>query len=144
MGTIPGTPQQGRIKVIYTPDRTIADQPKKGFSVLDRLARVFGGQADHLAASVIPKERGPLVQSAAVQRLLESLGSLGAKESFLEACADLAQMGLSAGDLEQIAHAMTHRRILAFSAGTIADLGEAGHYLDGSTRGSKTYEGTAR
>lgn len=61
---------------------------------------------------------------------------------FLDACAGLAQLGLSATQVETIVHAMTYRRILAFSAGTITDLGEAGHFLDGSTRGSKTYEGS--
>lgn len=60
---------------------------------------------------------------------------------FLDACAGLAQLGLSATQVETIVHAMTYRRILAFSAGTMTDLGEAGHFLDGSTRGSKTYEG---
>lgn len=61
--------------------------------------------------------------------------------AFIDACASLAQLGMSASQVETIVHAMTYRRILAFSSGTITDLGEAGHYLDGSTRGSKTYEG---
>lgn len=61
--------------------------------------------------------------------------------AFIDACALLAQLGLSAAQVERISHAMQHRRILAFSAGSITDLGEAGNWLDGSTRGSKTYEG---
>lgn len=61
--------------------------------------------------------------------------------AFIDACASLGQLGMSAEQVETIVHAMVHRRIIAFSAGTITDLGEAGHFLDGSTRGSKTYEG---
>lgn len=70
------------------------------------------------------------------------LASLGHKDQdrYLAACTELAQMGLSARDVETIVHAMTNRRILAFSAGTIEDIGEAGRPYDGHTSGSNTYE----
>ncbi|KAA0979898.1 hypothetical protein FQ154_01695 [Paeniglutamicibacter gangotriensis] len=79
-------------------------------------------------------------QAALDQSMLDLMRSVD-DPAFLDACASLAQLGMSAADLEQVVHAMTRRRILAFSAGTITDLGEAGSHLDGSTRGSRTYEG---
>jgi hypothetical protein len=83
---------------------------------------------------------GPKAPDSAIHRLTGSLGTVQ-QVPFIEACADLAQLGLSAEGVETIAHAMTRRRILAFGGGTITDLGEAGNHLDGSTRGSRTYEG---
>lgn len=122
-------------------DRPLSGKPKPGFSILDRLARVFSAQADHLAASMTPKERGPLVQSAAVHRLLESLGSLGAKESFLDACAVFAQYGMSADDLNKIGHAMVHNRILAFGYGDVIDMGQRMAPPGMGTRKTEPYEG---
>lgn len=62
--------------------------------------------------------------------------------AFIEACASLAQLGMTAEDLNQISHAMVNRRILAFGWGDITDLGERGTpgYKGGVTRGSEPYE----
>lgn len=62
--------------------------------------------------------------------------------AFIDACAGLAQLGMTSEDLNQISHAMVNRRILAFGWGDITDLGERGTpgYQGGVTQGSAPYE----
>lgn len=62
--------------------------------------------------------------------------------AFIDACASLAQLGMTAEDLNQISHAMVNRRILAFGWGDITDIGERGTpgYQGGVTQGSEPYE----
>lgn len=61
--------------------------------------------------------------------------------AFIAACVDLAQLGMTAEDINQISHAMVNRRILAFGWGDITDIGEHGTpLLSGVTRGSEPYE----
>lgn len=58
---------------------------------------------------------------------------------YIEACADLAKLGFTADQLQQIVHAAVSNRILGFGWGDIRDLGEtAGPY--GRTRGTEPYK----
>lgn len=62
--------------------------------------------------------------------------------AFIDACASLAQLGMTPEHLNQISHAMINRRILAFGWGDITDLGERGTpgYQGGVTQGTEPYE----
>lgn len=149
MNTTPTTKQEGRTRLRYDPipnevipstigpQRTITGKPK-GFSTLSRLARLFKGQAEHLERQMQPKESGLMLRQAAVTRLALSVDTSQAGP-FLDAVSELVQLGFSADDMHQVAHAVQHRRILAFQPGGITDLGESARPYDGATTGSLPY-----
>lgn len=149
MNTTPTTKQEGLSRLRYDPipnevipstigpQRTITGKPKRG-GTLSSLARLFKGQAEHLERNLAPKESGPMLRQAAVNRLALSVDPSQAVP-FLDAVTDLTQLGFSADDMRQVAHAVQHRRILAFQPGGITDLGESARPYDGATTGSLPY-----
>ncbi len=118
MSTVPSTPQRGRATLRIQPATTIPrpvvpPKPRNRF-----LAWLL-----------------PLPEPEALSPLLRCLAHKD-RARFIEACADLAKMGMSAEDVEGISHAMQHRRILAFGSGCYTDIGEYANPYDGSTRGT--------
>lgn len=108
----------------------------KAFAAIDALCAWISNTPN--AAERIIAER--MDRQAAIDAALIDLTRAVDDPAFIGSCAELAQLGMSAHDLDTIVHAIVNRRILKFSAGTIADLGEGGNWLDGSTRGSRPYE----
>lgn len=122
MNTAPSMQPQGRRTLTLKPKPAKALGPKLIRWLTTPASTQLSEEAQRLLRSIAPHEKGP----------------------YLNAAADLAQMGWSADDLATVAHAVQNRRILAFQSGSITDLGEGGRPYDGATNGSKTYEGEPR
>ncbi|WP_372699400.1 hypothetical protein [Arthrobacter sp. JSM 101049] len=103
---------------------------------------LFGIQKAQREAESAAFARGFAAKVTAAKDETQIYAVLGPAEApeFLDACTDLAKLGLGAYQLRKIAHALQFNRILAFGFGDVTDLGEAGRWLDGRTRGSSPYE----
>lgn len=108
----------------------------KPLEAIDRLATWLNRKPTAEEALAERMER----QTALDQSMLDLMRTID-DPAFLDACAVFAQYGMSADDLNKIAHAMVHNRILAFGYGDVIDMGQRMAPPGMGTRKTESYNG---
>lgn len=107
---------------------------KKALAAIDALAAWINRKPTAAEADEA-KNRADLVEAH------KNLDRCTTDPEFIDACASLAQLGMTADDLNKIGHAMVHNRMLAFGYGIIVDVGQRMALPGAPTRLTEPYEG---